>query len=179
MPISEAHCGDSVIHLSSASSMLSSAGLTAACPAQNNFRLAADRGQRLNVSLWSFGADRQRSRGVLRDQLSGNTAELAASSRHQQLMTTLGNVAELTVNKREPLTSFLLDVKGMFWQTTINFCAVLIITHALCCTCTCRCTSHAHVDVSLTLTCTCRCIIDVSLYTSSHLPLLQCWVARI
>ena len=95
--------------------MLSSAGLTAACPAQNNFRLAADRGQRLNVSLWSFGADRQRSRGVLRDQLSGNTAELSATSRHQQLMTTLGNAAELNVNIRESLTSFLLDVKGMLW----------------------------------------------------------------
>ena len=130
-------CNDHVIQLSSASNMLASASLANTCPSLRRYTLTSDRGQRMNISLWDFNTEQSRSHGMLRDDVSGNLADIVAhGNRYGHVMTTIGNKAELQLSTVDDDTNFLLDIKGkcVFQPELIWYCSGRFLSTSMCLT---------------------------------------------
>ena len=69
----------------------------------------------MNISLWDFNTEQSRSHGMLRDDVSGNLADIVAhGNRYGHVLTTIGNKAELQLSTVDDDTNFLLDIKGKY-----------------------------------------------------------------
>ena len=79
--------------------------------ARHQLRISADRGQRLNISLWSFNLANRHSYATVRDDVTGNVAEAVPVSRRNHVMTTAANTATLELNSIQADQNFIIDVK--------------------------------------------------------------------
>ena len=77
---------------------------------RHQLHLSADRGQRLNISLWSFSPQPRRVYATLTDDVTGNMAELTADGRKSHVMTTVANTATLSLNPIQDDHRFMVDI---------------------------------------------------------------------
>ena len=74
----------------------------------------------MNISLWNFKPS-SASLGTLTDKLSGNTVAFSGSSRHQQLITSVGHTVMLTLEHgRTENDAFILEVTGKLHLKVCN-----------------------------------------------------------
>ena len=112
LPLRSGHCNGTPLQLTSESNRLASSTILSTCSAdvRHQLRITADRGQRLNISLWSFNSEHRQSYATVRDDVTGNVAEAVPLASQNHVMTTVANTATLDIRPIQTDHSYIIDI---------------------------------------------------------------------